>query len=213
MIRFDHPQGSPEWKAARLGVVTASGLDKILTAKGLKPSAQADGYMHRLIAETILGVPLDDQSIGFMERGIEMEGEAARWYAFDRGVSLETVGFLARDDGRVGCSPDRLVGDDGGLEIKVPAAQTHVGYLLNPDTLAAEYRGQVQCGLWISGRKWWDLLSYSPAFPQVVVRVAPDPVYLAALAPAVDAFLTRMDAALATIRPLVEARMVENPLL
>ena len=207
MIVYDFPQGSDPWKQARLGVVTASGLDRILTGKTLKPSAQQDAYLHQLVAEMVIGAPLDDASSEFMERGVQMEGEAADFYAYSRGSTLSTVGFITRDDGRVGCSPDRLVGDDGLLEIKCPAAHTHVSYVINPDALVTAYRAQVQGQMLVTGRKWVDLMAFNPAMSEVVVRVEPDKKYLDALVPELESFLKRLDEALAKVRPVTS----ENP--
>jgi len=198
------PQGGEDWKRLRLGVVTGSGFDNILTPATLKP-AKSEKYLALLVAETLLGKPVDETSSEWTDRGTEMEPRARGWYEVVRDVAVEQVGFIARDDGRVGCSPDGLVGDDGGLEIKCPAAHTHVGYALNPATLAAAYRGQVQASLYITGRKWWDLLSYNPEIESVVVRVEPDPAYIAALVPALDAFLARIDAAVEQLRPTLVA--------
>jgi hypothetical protein len=204
VIVHEVEQGSDSWKALRLGVVTGSEFDNILTPKELKP-AKGTAYLNRLVAEILTGESQDDfDGNAFTDRGTAMEDEARRWYAFDRGVALTRVGFITRDDGRVGVSPDSLVGEDGGLEIKCPGAKAHVGYALDHRTLVTAYRGQVQASLYITGRKWWDLLSYNPGFEKLVVRCVPDAEYLAALVPALDAFLARIDAAVAQLRPSLD---------
>ncbi len=190
----DCKQGSDAWLQARLGVVTASCFDRIVTSKGAL-SKQSTAYMDRLITERALGYPLDDGSSQFMDRGTSMESQARAWYAFDKGVEPTTVGFVTRDDGRVGCSPDALVADDGGLEIKCPAAHTHVGYRRDPSQLVAKYRCQVQGSLWITGREWWDMLSFHPTMEPLVVHVERDEAFIANLAEAIDAFLKQMDEA------------------
>lgn len=212
MIRLDVVQGSDEWRAVRAGVLTTSCFAKLLTKKKLELSEQSHDYIARLVAETILGVPLDDVSSGFMERGTDLERKAVLWYEVTRDVETEVAGFLLRDDRRVGCSPDRLVGEDGGLEIKVPAAHTHCGYLIDPERLVLEYRHQVQGSLWLTGRKWWDLLSYNPELPSLVKRVEPDATYFAALDVAVPDFLARLDAAVEKVRGLVDAKNVAEVL-
>lgn len=205
MIRLDVEQGSAEWLAVRAGIVTASALDKILTPKKREPSKSQHEYLCRLLSERILGAPIEDEIGGFVTRGREMEPEAVAYYEFNRGVDVEVVGFCLRDDRRVGCSPDRFVGADGGLEVKCPAAHTHVGYLLDPSALVEKFAHQVQGNLWITGRKWWDVLSYNPAMPPVVQRVTRDEAYLDAIEPAVADFLVRLDAAHAQLEPLIAA--------
>lgn len=193
MIRLDFPQGSPEWHAARLGVPTASQFGRILTPTG-KLSASADSYMCELIAERMLGVPLNAASSDFMERGKAMESDAVAWYELQRGMDTEAVGFCLTDDRRAGCSPDRLIGTDGGLEIKCPSPAVHIGYLLDGG-ISDKYKPQVQGAMWVTGRAWWDTLSYHADLPQALVRVTRDDAYIAALAVEVGAFCERMAAA------------------
>ena len=155
-------QGTTEWRAARLGIPTASQFKRILQPKKMQLSASANDYIYELVAEWVIGQPCDGFHGAFMERGTDMEDEAVRFYELETGLDTREVGFVVRDDGMVGCSPDRLIGNKGGLEIKVPSAQNHIKYLLDPDLLYEEYKLQVQGGLLISGRDWWDIESYNP---------------------------------------------------
>jgi len=214
VIRVDVEQRTKEWREARAGIVTASAFDRLLTPKTLKPSDQAEPYMNRLLAEWFLGRPLDDEdgdSDSWMKRGIVMEAEAWAWYAVEREVEVEEVGFCLRDDRLVGCSPDALVGDDGGLEVKVPRADVHVGYLRNPESLVAKYRGQVQGCLLVTGRAWFDLLSYNPAIPPVLVRVTPDPTYVEKLGPVLAAFVGRLRSERERLATLRDSYLAANP--
>ena len=174
MIVLDCEQGSPEWIQARLGIPTASRFDQILTPKTLKPSASAHGYMCECMAEYMIGEPLDQATDGYMRRGTKMEDLARKWYELQNDCDVRQVGLCLRDDGRAACSPDGLVGDDGGVEIKVPGAKKHVGYMLEPGDLVRDYWLQIQGGLWITDRQWWDVLSYNPAMESVLQRVMPD---------------------------------------
>lgn len=186
-------QGSAEWALARLGIPTASCFDKILTPKTMKLSGQADGYMHQLIAEQLLGVPLEDATSGFLERGSIMEERAVRYYELQRDMETEPVGFILRDDRRAGASPDRLVGNDGLLEIKIPKADKHIAYLLDAEGIG--YRCQVQGQIWIAEREWNDTLSYNPELPPALVRQYRDEKFIAALAAAVEQFNEMLDEA------------------
>ncbi len=185
-------QGSREWIEARLGIPTASCFDKILTASGAL-SGQSDKYMAKLLAEWFLGEPVDERESQFMERGTALEPQALAAYEFDRSVDVQRVGFCLRDDGAVGASPDGLVGDDGAVEVKTPAAQTHMLYMIGGIT--HEYRVQVQGQLWITGRKWCDLLAYNPVLPSVTVRFERDEEYIKTLAESVDKFIGKLEAA------------------
>ncbi len=81
-----------------------------------------------------------------------MEAEAVAWYELQRDVTVQRVGFVLRDNEKVGASPDGLVGEDGGLELKCPLPKTQVARLLDGE-LPAEYRPQVHGALLVTGRQ------------------------------------------------------------
>lgn len=190
MIRHDVQQNSDEWHRLRLGIPTSSAFKSIVTPKG-KLSASADRYMHWLLAEWAVGIPLDSYESEFMQRGHELEDLAVKSYEFERGCDTEAVGFITTDDGMIGSSPDRLVGADGLLEIKCPAPQTHIGYMLARH-IDGDYYPQVQGELLISGRKWVDIQSFHPGLPTVIIRVERDEKYLAILDEALREFVARI---------------------
>ena len=192
MIRLDVEQGSQAWLDARVGVLTASNFDRVITPKTGKPSASMTKLVYEMLAESIMGRSLSDASSAFMQRGTEMEAEARAYYEFETGMDVEQVGLLLRDDRRVGCSPDGLVGEDGGLEIKCPTAAVHLSYLLGAP--GEEYRCQVQGSMWVTGRAWWHFLSYCPGFPAVLVRMERDEEFIKALAECADVCLALYDA-------------------
>lgn len=190
MIILDVLQGSDEWVALRAGIPTASRFDEIITPKTMKPSQSRDKYMHELIAEQ-LGHPKESATSQYIERGTDTELKAVRYYEMERGVDTEQVGFVLRDDRKVGCSPDRLVGSEGLLEIKCPAPHIHIGYLLDEQGIG--YKAQCQGQLWLTDRSYIDTLSYSPVMPPALVRQARDEVFIKALAAAVDQFISYME--------------------
>lgn len=192
MIVLDVRQGSPEWHFARLGIPTASQFSRIVSTKTRKVLAGSETYMHELLAEWLIGVPGGIDARGLMARGTEIEPWAISYYELQRNVETTPVGVCMREDRMVACSPDRLIDDDGGLEIKCPGAKQHVANLLG---MGDDYFAQVQGNLWITGRRWWDLLSYHPEIPCAIVRVQRDESYIAALASGVDQFLSDLIAA------------------
>lgn len=190
MIVVDCEQGSPEWIKARLGIPTASQFSRIITPKTMKLSGSVDSYLCELLAEQMLGTQVNDENNDFMMRGTGLELDAVSFYELQRDTEAQRVGFCLADDRRYGCSPDRLVGEDGGLEIKCPSAPTHVSYMLD---VTEKYRPQVQGALWITGRKWWDFLSYNPELPPVLVRFERDEEFITALSKCMAQFLSYMD--------------------
>ena len=186
------PQGSAEWFKVRAGIPTASEFDKILTPKTLKLSASAEPYMHRLLAEWMTGEVFEQDTTVWMTQGVTMEEMAAEYYELTTGREVKECGLCTTDDGKVGASPDRFVGDVGLLEIKYPMASTHVGYLLKGD-VPSEYILQVQGQLYVTQKPWLDFLSYHVGLPSLLVRVLPDPIYQDALANALSEFNARME--------------------
>lgn len=198
MIVLDVEQGSEEWQAARLGIPTASCFDRILTVKTMKLSAASEKYADELLAAWVMGRPLDDVSGAWMLRGTDLERKAVEQYEFLRDVETTPVGFITTDDGKIGCSPDRLVGEDGGLEIKCPSPPVHVGYMRG--TGIDKYKAQVQGALYVTNRSWWDFLSFNPDMPPALVRFERDEEYLGKLHDALTEFVKRLDEAKARFR-------------
>ncbi len=193
MKTFDVEQGSEEWFAARVGIPTASKFDKILTPTG-KASTQADGYAAELLAEIITGKPVQTfEKTPWMERGNELEAEAALYYELQNDIEVKAVGFCTDDLGLYGCSPDRLVGEDGLLEIKCPAPHTHVQYLLS-GKVDNGYMPQIQGQLLVTGRKWCDWMSYNPEMPALVIRVERNEEYIANLKKELEGFAAKLAA-------------------
>lgn len=186
ILHADIKQGTPAWLAIRAGIPTASAFDRIVTKSG-KPSSQAEKYLHRLLAERMVGHPVIDAISYWQGRGTQMEAEAVAYYEGQRELDTVPVGFVTNDAGTIGASPDRLVGDEGLLEIKVPSEAVHVSYLLTKH-VDAEYFPQVQGQLWISERRWLDILSYHPEMPPALIHVERDEKFIAILSAAVTKF-------------------------
>lgn len=195
-------QGSTEWLKLRLGIPTASEFHRIVTPGG-KLSAQSRAYAFWLVAEELLQESLYSiQSLEWVARGKELEPEAVRMYEFEQNVRTDPVGFITSDDGRLGCSPDRLVvWNDAGaaaVEIKCPAPHTHIGYWI--DGFGADYIPQVQGQILIAELDYVDRYSYHPQLPPALVRTERDEKYIAILEPALREFLFMRDEMLAKVR-------------
>lgn len=180
MIVHDVVQGSPEWFACHIGLPTASAFDRIITPTG-KPSTQADGYANELLAEMMAGEPLESFSGSeWMLRGKELEADAAAFYEMTVNEEMKVIGFCTDDAKTMGCSPDRLVGEDGLLEIKIPKPKNHISYMLKQN-LKGDHYPQSQGQLLVTKRKWVDMLSYHPKMPPVIIRVERDESYIATM--------------------------------
>lgn len=170
-------QGTSQWLQLRSGIPTSSNFDRIITPKTFQPSTQCEKYMFSLIAERLMGHPCIEFTSPWMERGSTLESEAVTYYEWQRDSKTTPIGFVTNDDETVGTSPDRFVNDDGLLEIKIPKEATHVGYLIKHQ-IDADYYPQVQGQLWLTERRWLDLLSYHPEMPAAIVHVERDEKFI-----------------------------------
>ena len=178
-IFHDVAQYSEVYDHLKLGIPTSSNFHKIITPQG-KPSKQWREYACVLIAERLLQRKFEFYNSPAMERGLIVEAEAADWYEFDRDVLTQRVGFITDDDRTVGCSPDRLVGGDGLLEIKAPLPHTQVEYWISGE-VSERFRPQLQGELYISQRSWVDIVCWHDVLPKLVMRVEPDEKFIKAL--------------------------------
>ena len=174
----DIEQGSDEWLEIRRGVITASVMGQLITPATIKPASNdtSRGLHAQLAAERITG----QSDIVFvnadMMRGTLHEPIARDKYAEHNKVDVQQVGFVIRDDWgvQIGASPDGLVGDDGGIEIKCPRAKAHIQTILSGEVPAANM-AQVQTTLLVTGREWWDFVSFCAGLPMFTKRVTLDP--------------------------------------
>ena len=208
---FDVAQNTIEWYQARAGVATASQFDKIITKTG-KASSQADGYANKLIAELILGRPIDRNfSTYAMEWGEMHEEEARNLYVFDTGFKVQPGGFFTNDDMTFGASPDARIYDGeqlvGLAEIKCPEdPAVHVEFMLMEE-MNPKYIPQVQGQLWVSGLEWVDWFSYYPEMPPARIRTFRDEKFLAPLENAMKNF---SDIMLAKKQKLMQMGIIEE---
>jgi len=191
MIRHSHDQYSEEWWEARRGLPTASQFNRIVTSKG-EPSTQRKKYLYECAAVRVTGIYKESFTSAAMQEGHDREALSRMIYAMEQECIVEEVGFCISDCGRWGASPDGLIGDDGLLELKNPAAHTHVEYLIK-GKLPSAYVQQVQGELLVTGYNWADFCSYSPKLPLFIVRVEPDVVFLKKLEAALVEFCEELD--------------------
>lgn len=188
---WDVVQGTAEWAEARRGRATASRFKDIITAKKAEFSeAGALTYSYELLAERIVSPHYwieDDYSSRAMRNGTFREQEARAYYELITGKTCQKVGFISTDDGFLGASPDSLVDDDDGLELKCPLHKTQIKYLLNPDELLCEYRAQCHGGMIVTKRKKWTLMSYAVGLPPVIHEFKLDE-YTVKLTEAIESF-------------------------
>ena len=168
------PQGSDDWLQARVGKITASrykdARDRLKPAKGEargKPSAKCIGYAAQVAVERIAGRPIDKVFQNWqMREGQEQEPHARNAYDVETGNVVQEIGSIVTDDDLFLYSPDGLIGDDGLLEIKTLLSGDVILRVIGDGDLS-EYMDQCMGGLWITGRKWIDLVLWAPALEPI----------------------------------------------
>jgi hypothetical protein len=204
-IHRDLIQGSDEWHAARRGLLTASEMKRIITPKLAVASNEAErAHLFEILAQRITGYVEPQFISDDMLRGQDDEIEARDLYARHY-APVEQVGFMVRDFGwgKIGYSPDGLVGDDGLIECKSRRQRFQVETICQGE-MPADYRIQVQTGLLVSGRSWCDFISYSGGLPMCPIRVEAEPETQEAILTAARAFEERLAMRLAQYRQAIK---------
>jgi len=211
MIVHDVEQGTLAWLQLHLGIPTASGLNNLLTTGFEKRTGEmVRTYIFKKVAEAWRGKPLVSLGSGGnwdTEQGMILETEALPWFELEYETKVKRVGFITTDDNRFGCSPDGLIlsadgqleSVDCGLEIKCPAAHTHVKYLID-GKLPNEYAAQVHGGMFATGFSRWVFVSYRRGFPALRVEVERDEEIQTKIQEAVDLFHLDFSAWLARLK-------------
>lgn len=217
MIHHTVDQGSQEWHNLRSVIPTASNFDRLITPAKWDPTKGETrrNFQLELLANRIFGLSEGEQfSSSAMEHGREWEPIARAAYEFERGVEIQDGGFFTDDNQRYGASPDGLIGDDGLIEFKNPQdPKVHLAALLDLleyDTkptdwtatvtkgadvtgLLRDHWAQVQGQLFVTERKYCDLVCNFSRLPIVVVRVYPNHVYQEILKAAIEDFCESME--------------------
>jgi len=188
-------QGTPEWHEARRGKITGSRFRDVMSKKdGITRKA----FLKGLLLERKTGFCRGGYFDKNMANGQNIEPHARAYYEGITGTKVEQVGFidhlLEQYRGYVGSSPDGLIGTSGGLEIKCVIPKTHLDYIAK-NVLPSTYLPQVQGNMWVTGREWWDFVSFCPEVktePYWCIRVERDQAYINKLAAAVDEFIQEM---------------------
>jgi hypothetical protein len=153
--------------------------------------------MMQIVCERLTNQPQPSYQNGAMLWGIEQEPYARMAYEVATGELVEEVGFLAHPAlAWIGCSPDGLIGQNGGLEIKCPhSTAVHIATLRNG--MPPEHMAQIQGCMFVTGRQWWDFVSFDPRLPEhlqiYVQRVERDEKYIAGLALAISLALSEVE--------------------
>ncbi len=185
-------QGSDEWDAIRLTRFTSSEWYKLMDC-GKRPMTEKElaarpkkgpgssttlvsdpskmgkkglNYIRQKVWETLSGKNLPQAYAYPLVYGKETEPEAVQYFEEHFGIETAEVGFQVFGD-HAGGSPDRLIGEDEGLEIKCPSSDEQIDYLLLTDhhdlkRNYPEYYWQCVSLMLFTHRKKWHFCTYDP---------------------------------------------------
>lgn len=178
-------QGDASWHEIRRGIPTASRYATLMAKKGDRSGRLT--YLYQLAGERITGEPTESYSNEAMEAGKNDEPDLRRHYEFVRDCEIRQIAFVR--NGKTGCSPDGLIGDDGVLEIKRTAPHLLIPMLLEPTKFPPKHFWQCQGALMVTGRAWCDLLVGHPRMPgKLLIRTERDEEAIQDLRNEIDVF-------------------------
>lgn len=186
-------QGSEAWENIRAGRFTSSQIymimdcgkrpmtEKELAARPKKgpgskttlvpdPSKMSkDGltYIRQKVAEVLTGKPKPPSYAYPLVYGKETEPEAVEYFEKVTGLKCDETGFQPWTD-HAGGSPDRLIGEADGLEVKSPwASENQIAYLMLTDVydlkrMYPEYYWQCVSLMLFTNRKRWHFCTFDP---------------------------------------------------
>ena len=168
-IYKDIEQRSEDWHEIRKGKLTASEAQSIAAnGKGLET------LCYKILAEKYSN-NREIYTNSDIERGIELEDQARMTYEIENN-KVDQIGFIEFDE-YVGASPDGFVGKDGGIEIKCVNDTNFFKLMVNGrEAIESKYIWQAKMCMYVSGRKWWDIVFYNVNFDKnmLVFRIVVD---------------------------------------
>lgn len=201
MIKYHYEieQNTDSWLKLKRGVLTASNICKILTPSRLEIS-KATGYLYEFCRQLVDDMPYGDFSTRHTDRGLVEECFALQTYEANFG-GLKRCGFVenTRHGFKIGCSPDALVGEEGGVQVKSFTPNAQFGNIVE-DRIEACHLLQVQMELFVTERAWWDVIYQSSGTHQIVTRVYPDEEKQGKIKEACSDFYSRVEIAMQTYR-------------
>lgn len=188
----DIQQNTPEWKQLRCGLLTATDAAPLLANGEGRRKA-----IYRVATEIVTETPAESYQNDYMRRGSAQEAEARAKFALIHSCDPQPIGFIRR--GRIGCSPDSLIGKDRILEIKTQKAELLADTLFR-GTFPTEHFAQTQFQLWVAERDKTDLAIYCPRMPLFHAERGRDESYIRKLSDSVDRAIEEIDLLVRRIR-------------
>lgn len=173
-------QRSDEWRLARAGKITASRFGDAIAMTKAEPgevyksgprkgqpklptsTSDRNKYMREIVFERIALTPRHEVSGHALRWGADVESYAREAFELETGMIVTPGQFVTHPDYPfIGCSPDGLIGEPGGYESKCPMDEAvHINTWLSG--MPEDHIPQVQGCMFVTGRQWWEFISYDP---------------------------------------------------
>lgn len=218
-------QGSAEWDTIRIGRFTSSEMHRLMecgkrpmtekelaarpkTGVGSKTTQVADpskmgragvSYIRQKVWETLTGQAKGEVYAYALVYGKENEPAAIEHFERITGLEVERTGFQVYTD-HAGGSPDGLIGEDEGLEIKCPSSDEQIDYLMLTDhhdlkNNYPQYYWQCVSLLLFTGRKRWHFCTFDPRIKEEKLQMTHLIIEAEKVAEDMDAVITAISAA------------------
>lgn len=182
-------QRTQEWFAARVGRLTGSRIGAVL---GLSPYATRDDVLREMVRE-FAGADREFTGNVATEYGTKHEPDALSEYEAVTGHIVDEAGLIVHPQHEwLAASPDGLVNDNHGVEIKCPYSGDLKAIEEQP-----HYMAQIQLCMAVTGRGTWDYFAWAPNAHRLQTVQAEDG-WLDKHMPELEAFMADYRAAIAS---------------
>lgn len=162
-------QRSNAWVVKRLGFCGCSRLGDVLAeGRNGQPSTTRRNYMAELLCERLTGKHAEHFMTQEMKWGVENENPARSEYEARHGIMVQETG--GKEHPSIPWwwgSPDGIVGNDGGIEIKCCNTMNHLDVVFT-GKIQTGYIYQISGYVEIFEREWYTYIGYDPRLPENV---------------------------------------------
>lgn len=178
-------QRTEEWFAARLGKITGTRAADLMGTATTRKTLLAT-----LIKEAVTADSKTIRTTPEMQRGIDLEPHAISHYELLNCVTVADGGFVELSH-IVAASPDGLIGEHGGIEVKCLSQENHIKVIL-ADEIDKKHYWQIVWCMFVAGCDWWDYFGYCPELPEPLTtytkRFERDPMVMESLSESIVKF-------------------------
>jgi hypothetical protein len=127
------------------------------------------------------------------DQGTILESEAIPCLDFEYGMQVQRVGFITDDAGKCGCTPDGILSETCGLEVKCLQPVHHCACLL-AGVLPKDFFAQVHFSMYVTGFPEWKFFLYHRRLPKLLLTVERDEEIQIQIGEALEIFHAKLDA-------------------